>query len=133
MKAVRQGKELLVEMGDTIGGLNEIAKLLAVKGINIMSLHGTTCEGRAYIRLLTDDNLRAGDALKAKKFTVSEEDCILLVVPNKPGTLRKLTTKLAGEEINIHRIYATSTDDAYTCLVSLSTSDNARALVLLRK
>jgi hypothetical protein len=133
MKAVRQGKELLVAIDNKIGGLGEIAKTLAVKGINIHALHGTTCEGRAYIRLLTDDNLRAGDALKAKKFHVCEEECVLLELPNKPGMLRKLTTKLAGEGIDIYRIYATATEDAYTCLVSLACSDNARALVLLRK
>ena len=63
MKTARQGKEILVKIHNDVGIMRDLAKIVAEKGVNLLAA-SSWVEGKdGYIRLITDDNLRAKDAL----------------------------------------------------------------------
>ncbi len=124
------GKELVVCSADEIGVLASLAKVLSERGINIQAMGAWVDDGMGTMRLVTDDHLRASEAL-ANRFEVSEAMVIMIEVEHKPGILRTLSDTLAGERINVTHLYASAAAGQGNCLVVLNTSDNERALVLL--
>ena len=131
MIQARQGKEIVVVTVNQIGSLAEMSKTVSDRGVNILGLCGWVEGQDAVFRMVTDDNLRAADALRARNYSAREKDVVLVELAHKPGMLRSITQKLAAESIDIHHIYATATLDTHQSLVALSTSNNDRAVVLL--
>jgi len=131
MIQARQGKEIVVVTVNQIGSLAEISRTVADHGINILGLCGWVEGQDAVFRLVTDDNLRAADALRAKNYSTRERDVVLVELQHKPGMLRSITQRLSAESIDIHHVYATAPLDTHRSLVVLSTSHNDRAVVLL--
>jgi hypothetical protein len=81
--------------------------------------------------LVTDDNLRASDALRRARYNPQEHDVVLTRVAHKPGMLRHITAKLAEGGVDLHHLYATAPDAAGQCLVVFASANNDRAVVLL--
>lgn len=131
MVKVHPAKEVVLRMPNEIGTLNAIAKTLAEKGINIVAASAWVEGAEVVIRLLTDQNARAADALKAQHYTPREVGVIVGELPHKPGMLRRITETLAQEGIDIHHLYATSGTAADQCLVVFATANNDRAIVRL--
>lgn len=131
MLNVSQGKEIILHVRNDMGVLGEIARLIAERGVSIVAISGTADGGTCVLRLITDDNLRACDLLREHGYTPVEESVVLLEVPNKPGMIKKLTTRLGEEEVDILSLYASASQkDAY-CLMVLRTTNDSRALVAL--
>jgi len=133
MVKARLGKEIVVKVTNEIGVLNQMCKLVAEKGANILAVHGTVEGETAVLRLVTTDNLRIKEALAAKNFGPHESDCVLVEMPHKPGILKVITEKLAAEGIDIHHLYATAGETTENCVVVFLCSNNDRALVVLSK
>lgn len=127
------GKGIVIKVANEIGVLNQISKLVAEKGVNVIAVHGTVNGGVATLRVITTDNLHVGDALRARNYEPHETDCVLVEVPNKPGVLRHVTEKLRGEAIDIHHLYATAAEASESSVVVFATSHNDRAIVVLNK
>jgi hypothetical protein len=130
MLKTRPAKEIVLRMPNEIGTLNGIAKTLADKGINIIAVSAWVEGAEVVIRLLTDDNARATDGLKAQRYSVREVDVVVSELPHKPGMLRRITDALAQDGIDIHHLYATSGADD-ECVVVFATANNDRAIVRL--
>jgi hypothetical protein len=131
MLKTRPAKEVIVRMQNKIGALDEIAKTIAEKGINILAVCAWVEGDQAVTRLVTDDSVRVMDALRARRYDVREGDVLLTEAPHKPGMLRSMSEKLAHGDIDIHHLYASATAAQPQCLVVLGTSNNDRAMVLL--
>ncbi len=129
MTKAKLGKEVVIRMGNEIGVLAQIAKLIAEKGINILAISAWTEGSTGIIHVVTDDNLRASDALRAQRFNPREQEVVLLQAPHKPGLLRKITERLAGEGLELHHLYAAALDEAGSVLVVFACSNNERALM----
>ena len=127
------GKEIVLKVTNEIGILNRLCKMVSEKGINVIAVHGTVDGDSAVIRLITADNLRVGDALRAHHYAPHEQDCVLVELPNKPGVLRTITEKLAGEMIDLHHLYATTAPGHDNSLVVFGSSNNDRALIALKR
>ena len=111
--------------------MRDLAKIVAEKGVNLLAA-SSWVEGKdGYIRLITDDNLRAKDALEEHKYAPEERDVILVTVGHKPGTLRSVLEELAENDLDIHHLYVTADINDASCLVVLSTANNDRAVVLI--
>ena len=132
MLDVRHGKEIVVTLKNNIGALFEISKLVAETGVDLVAINGTVCDEDCTIRLVTDDNLRTKDALTNKGYSPREESVILIVLPHKSGTLRRVTEALVCEDIDIHHIYATMLEDSGKCLVVLHTAGDEHAIPKLQ-
>lgn len=135
LKGVCLGKELAVSVANKIGILADMSKILADHGINIEAVSGQAFDDNtAKIIMVTDDNLRATDALKKSGYmSIKESEAIIIDLENKPGALKHITAILATEEIDIRHIYGTACASVCPSRVVLSTSDNQKALLMLKK
>jgi hypothetical protein len=131
MYPARIGKELVVEVANDIGALHQVGKTVAERGVNILALDTEVHDGHAVIHLITEDNLRAADALRARHYRVREEDVVLVDIPHKPGMLEQLAAKLEKVGVGIRHLEVTGSLGVEQCLVALTCSDNQRAVVAL--
>lgn len=131
MLKTRPAKEVIIRMPNAIGTLNGIAKTIANKGINILAVSAWVEGAQAVIRLVTDDNVRVMDALRAHKYDAREGEVLVTEPSHKPGMLHHLTETLSRAEIDIHHLYATASTTQGQCLLVLATANNDRAMVLL--
>jgi len=131
MLKTRPAKEVVIRVPNAIGTLNEIARTLADKGINILAISSWVEGVQAVIRLVTDDSVRVLDALRAHKYDAREADVLVTEPPHKPGMLHRMTEKLAQADIDIHHVYATASASQTQCLLVFATANNDRAMVLL--
>lgn len=131
MHKAHSGKEIVVRVKNEIGILADLSKVVAEKGINILAINSWVENGEGAIRLVTEDNLRAGEALQAHGYKVDEKEMVSVEAQHTPGLLRHITQMLAKESINITHMYASATINQDICLVILATDNNERAIVLL--
>lgn len=133
IKKATLAKELVVTMENKVGILANISKILADHDINIEGVAGYGDAKEAKIMLVTDDNLRAGDALrKAGYKNVKESEVIMLDLINKPGALKNVTAKLAADNIDLKYVYGTICSEGCPARMILATNSNEKAFVLLK-
>ncbi|VGO17645.1 hypothetical protein PDESU_06246 [Pontiella desulfatans] len=134
MITARQCKEVSVRVLNDIGILAQLTKIVADKGVNIRAAAAwVEDENKGVVRLVTDDNLRAIDALRAHSYAPEEIDSIEVPMQHSPGMLASICTKIGNGGINIKYLYASAPVSDEICLAVLSTSNNERALVLLNE
>jgi len=135
LKNVQLAKEIVVTVVNKIGVLADISKLIAEHGINIGAVAGyADKDNNAKIMLVTEDNLRVTDALQKSGYkSLKESEVIVVELENKTGALKYLTAKLAAEGIDIKSIYGTTCVGTCPARMVLSTSDNEKAIVALKK
>jgi hypothetical protein len=131
MLKARPGKEVVLRVENEVGVLDQIARTVAEKGVDIVATCAWVEGPLAVVHLVTDDNLRVVDALRSKNYAPQEADVVLTEVPHKPGMLRHVTERLARGSIDVHHLYATTTKEQGESLVVLATANNDRATVLL--
>jgi hypothetical protein len=84
--------------------------------------------------MVVEDTRRATDLLKQKGFSdLEEREEILVVLENKPGALKSVTSLLAAKDINIKQIYGTMSSEKSPVRLVMATSDDQAALVTLKK
>ena len=134
IKAVKLGKEIQITSVNKIGILADLSKLLSEKGINIKGIAGYAVGGEAKIMIVTDDTLRTIDALnKAGYQGVKESQIVIIELENRPGALKTVISILAACKIDIKQVYGTACISGCPAQLILSTSDNDKALVELKK
>ena len=132
--AVNLGKEIAITIVNRVGILAEISDIISSHGINIEAIGAYAFESSASVMIVTSENLRAVEALQAKGYKSAVEKEVLVVeLENKPGALKDITRKLASEQIDIKHIYGTVCVGACPVRLVLSTNDNKKAFVLLKK
>jgi hypothetical protein len=134
MITAKQSKEVSVRVLNDIGILAQITKIVAEKGVNIRAAAAwVEDENKGVVRLVTDDNLRTIDALRAHNYAPQEIDSIEVLLHHSPGMLSSVCEKIGDGGINIRYLYASSPVSDEACLAVLSTNNNDRALVLLNE
>jgi hypothetical protein len=131
MFAARQDKQIVVEVFNEIGVLHDLSKVVAEKGVNILAVDADVHGENAVVRLVTDDNLRAMDALQGARYAPHEESIVLAELEHKPGILERVTERLGKAGIDIRHLAVTSMIGQDKCLVMFSCSDNGHAVVVL--
>ena len=129
-------KEIMLTVANKPGMLNTIVAFLANRGINIEGVVGLGMKDKntAITLMVVDDTRRAMDALKDGNIGyAAERDAIMLEIRNRPGALLSITKILAQMGINIDHIYATKSSVDAPARVILSTNDNERTYVALKK
>ena len=133
LRGANLAKVIVVTVVNKIGALADMSKILADHGINIEAVKGYADNGKASILLVTDDNLRAIDALKKEGYkSAAENEIIMLDLENKTGALKNITAKLASEAIDIKFIFGTTCPTGCPAKMILSTSDNEKALIAFK-
>lgn len=134
IKAANLGKQIVVTVVNKIGMLADMSKLVADHGINIQAVAGYAVNNEAKIMIVTDDNLRASDALKKAGYnSLREEGVVIVDLEDKPGVLKLLTSDLVKEGIDIKQLYGTTCASGCPAKIVLSTNNNEKALLVFKK
>lgn len=134
IKSAKLSKEITVTVANKIGILANISKMMADHGLNIEAVAGYAVNNEAKIMFVTEDNLRASDALKKSGYkSMKENEVIIVDLENKPGALRSITGVLSEEGIDIKQVYGTACASGCPAKIVLSTSDNEKALMAFKK
>ncbi|GEM_PF-256221 len=136
LKSASMTKEIMLTLANKPGMLNTATAYLADRGINIEGVVGLGIKDKntAIILMVVDDTRRAMDALKDGDIGyAAERDAVMLEIRNRPGALLSITKILAQIGINIDHIYATKSSVDAPARVVLSTNDNERTFIALRK
>ena len=133
IRDANMAKEIVVTEKNKVGILANISKILADAGINIQGVAGYAVDNEAKIMLVTEDNLRAVDAIKKGGYkTVKESEVVMAELINKPGALKSFTAKLVAGGIDIRYIYGTICSTGCPGKLVISTSDNEKVVVLFK-
>lgn len=119
-------KELYVTTDNKPGTLARVAACLKEAGVSIQGV-GAWGEGaQSTFYLFTDNNQRAGEALKKGGYRWTERDVITCQLPHRVGSLAECTKKIADAGVNIEHCYVTATGP--NALFVLATNNNQKAL-----
>lgn len=125
--------ELLVVTRNEMGIFVRMIAPLAQNNINIECFCGYEWGNEAAFRLVTDNNSKARELLANAGWRVQESPTILWNAPNKPGTLRRATSALAEQKINIYSSYSTAQPNGSACTIAFTTSDPDKTLETLNR
>ena len=126
-----QNKEIVVKVRNDSGVLAQMTQIVAEKGVSILAAAAWVEESSGVIHLVTDDNLRAMDALREHRYAPQEKASLFVELPHKPGLISGVCGKLADGGINIKYLYMTAPISQDRCVMILDTEDNERAMVIL--
>lgn len=132
MVSAKHCKEISIRVLNDIGILAQLTKIVADKGVNIRAAAAwVEDDNKGVVRLVTDDNLRAMDALRTHNYAPVELNSVEVLTHHSPGMLSSICAKIGNGGINIRYLYASAPVSSETCLMVLSTDNNEHALVLL--
>ncbi len=123
-------KQLSVFLENTEGRLEELLKILAQGGINLLSASLADTMEYGVLRLLSNEPEKAKQILKDAGFAARIDEVIAVVVPDAVGSLAKVIGMINAADINISYIYGLSIDGE-GAPIAIKTNDNAKAEKLL--
>ncbi len=126
MAKVKSGKQLLAVTENKVGMLAEVCSEISGAGINIQAINAYGLGDKANFRLLTDNNQKAKEILQAKGYKVSEQDVVMLELPNQIGALKEAGERLKTKGIDLEYIYGTTCSYNGDCLLVLNSNNNSQ-------
>ena len=118
-------KQLSVFLENTEGRLDQVLKILAQGGIDILSASLADTMEYGVLRLITKDPDKAKQILKDAGFAARIDEVIAVVVPDAVGSLAKVVAMIHAAGINISYIYGLSIDRE-GAPIAIKTNDNAK-------
>ena len=97
-------QEFNVSLADKPGELAEVASAVGDQGINILGCVGMG-RSTASVTMVTDDEEATAKVLTEMGRDFEANELIMTDLPNKPGALAEMATKLSDEGINIISFY----------------------------
>ena len=133
IQSAKLGKEFVVVSENKVGALSKVAALLADRGIDIVAISAQAAGGVALMNFVTDDALHTRALLAKKGLKAQENTVLLLEVADRPGVLLSITRKLAAQKIDLLNVYASAPASYGPCTLVISTNNNQKALVTLKR
>ena len=132
MATAMKAKQVAIAMKDRVGLLAEITDALAAAKVNVTAMCAYGMDDQAHFLMLTDSNAKAKKALSKLEGEVTEEEVVLVEMPDKPGELKKVADRLAAADINIWYVYGTAGSKTKSLCV-METGDNRKAVSVINK
>ena len=88
------------------GHLQRVLKVLADRGINIITLTIAETSDFGILRMIVNDPDKGYEALKEQNITCSTTDVLALEIDDTPGSLFKALDAFAAMDLNIEYMYA---------------------------
>ena len=123
-------KQISVFLENTEGRLDEVLKILAQGGIDLLSASLADTTEFGVLRLLAKDPDKAKQILKNAGFAARIDEVIAVVVPDAVGSFAKVCAMINEAGINISYIYGLSIDGEGTP-IAIKTSDNDKVVEIL--
>jgi len=125
-------KQLMIRVHNKLGSLAEVISVISAQGINMIALCAYEIENMVAIMFVTEDNNATKSILEKKGFRVNEEEIVLLTIDNKPGTLQRVTDKIAEAGIDLTLMYGSVAASAETCSIVLISKNNLDVMMLIK-
>jgi hypothetical protein len=127
MEKVTKEKQITVVMPNVAGTLAEVTGVVADYGVNIENVCAYTAGDVAVFHLLTDDNVKARNALEKKGYKVVETEVIVMHLWNRPGSLSAVAAKFRQHAIDLQYVYGTGSLAGEKMTMVFSAKDNDKA------
>lgn len=131
MAKASKAKQITIALPNKVGTLAQVSEVLGGAKININALCGWGDKKKAMIFMVTDSHMKAKNAFAKTKVEVSDEDVILVEMPNKPGEMQKVAQKIADAGIDILYNYG-SAGGGRTSFCVFKTDNDKKALKVLQ-
>ena len=116
-------KQLSVFLENRAGRVNEVAKVLAANGVDMLAFSLAESSDFGILRILVSDNNVAKKALKEASFAVKESDVVCVEVANKPGALLEIVEGISSKNISIEYMYAFAQGDKANIVIKTADID----------
>jgi len=120
-------KQFTVAVENRPGTLADVARVLGEVKVNILALLSTTAGVEGFVGVVVDKPEKAKKALDQAGLRYTEQDVLLVELPNVPGALAKFAGKLAAKDINTTAAYQTAARGARKASVVFGVSDMEKA------
>jgi hypothetical protein len=98
--------QLTVSVENRPGMLGEVGSALGAKSVNILAFMGTVTDNRGTIRMVVDNRAAAKRVFAEHGWETTEEQVLVVALPDKPGSLGRIAHKLREASVNIDYAYA---------------------------
>ncbi len=125
-------KQLTVQLDNRPGAVAQLCSELAKVAVNIHGIQSGEGKPVVPVRLLVSHLDAAKKVCDGLGLKYAEQDVVAVLVGNRPGSLGKVTRKLAEKGINIEYLYGTIDKGAKQALIVLGVSDAEAAAQVAR-
>jgi len=126
-------KQLSVFLANKPGTLADVCEELAKAKVNIFALTISDTADHSVVRMVVNDTEKAVAIFEERGVLVVESKVLMIENNNKPGTLAKISSRLAKAKINIEYAYLATSPGAKAGLLILRADDTKKALKVLSK
>ncbi len=124
--------ELTVHIENKPGTLAGLGGALGKAKVNILAFMADDVGEQSKVRLVTSRPRKAKRTLESLNLQVTEEEVMVVILANKPGTLAGTAGKLGDAGININRSYTGAEEGSKKQLVVFAVSDLKQARKALK-
>jgi hypothetical protein len=119
-----------VALDNSAGTLAALCNRLKKARVNLAAISVSDNTDSGWVRLIATPSTKARTVLEKAGYTVCATLVVSLDLPNRPGELERIASRLARAGINIHYVYG-STSSSNSSTLILGVSDVAKALKAL--
>jgi hypothetical protein len=131
-EGVMKVQQISVFLENKSGRLAEVTDILAKNGINIRALSLADTVDFGILRLIVNDQEKTVNLLKDSGFTVSINEVVAVVVPDRSGGLASILNTLRGKGINVEYMYAIVQKNEGNAVLILRFDELEKAVTTLR-
>ena len=110
--------------------MGKMFKLIAEVAVNVSAFCAYVRDDKGVFLLVTDDNAKVEDVLKAAGYDTDSEEVVCVQVESKVGIAAEIGVKLGDAGIDIRHTYATSAAAGESVAI-FKTVDNDKAVETL--
>jgi hypothetical protein len=127
-----KAKQLTVWVENRPGMLGEVGSALGANKVNIVAFMATVTDNRGTIRMIVDKPAAAKKVFAQHRWETTEEEVLVVALPDKPGSLGRIAHKLREASVNIEYAYAGLGPSARRVNAYFGVSDLKVALIAVR-
>ena len=113
MKMIK--KQFTVYLENKPGALARVTKGLAAAKVNIEGISVAASSDVGLVQVVVSNAAATRKVLNGSGIAFTVQDVALVPLPNRPGSLSKIVSKLAQSGVNINYVYATACDCSGDC------------------
>ena len=123
---------MTVSVENRPGMLGEVGSALGAKKVNIVAFMATITDDRGTIRMVVDKPAVARRVFAEHLWETSEEEVLVVAIPDKPGGLGSIAHKLREASVNVEYAYVGLGPTARRVNAYFGVSDLKIAMVAVR-
>jgi hypothetical protein len=124
-------KQLALFLNNRPGMLARVCDALSEAKINIYAISTSDTVDHSVVRLVVSDADKAQQLFEERGTLVVPTDVLMIEGDNKPGSLAKISKKLADAKVNVEYAYCATSPGAKKGLLILRASNPQKALKVL--